>query len=465
MVTDSARLSWPIRLAWMACSMPELLKSFAWDFFVLFFYAQVVGLNGYLIGIAIAVIILFDTIVDPWIGALSDGMTGARFGRRHTLMFTAILPFMIGIAGVFMPPEGMSQSAILAWLLGFGLLARCGISFWTVPAYALGGELTQDEGERRIVAVMRNMGNQIVILIVPVIAFEYFFASTPLFPRGQLNPALYPGFGLFVSLLGGALMLIGALGTRGRALEVEGNPQSEARSFPALLRSFWQAARITPNIGRLMIVAFLVLFTNSVINQLSLHLATYFWQLDHSWTPRLPMAGALGSLLAMALAPAFARALGTRRAMMAGLSAFFLVQALAIILPLIGAAPVPASWAIGAFIVAFRFLGGLAYGLYVVPFNIVTYDIGDEHEANTGLPAQGIVASFMFIGLQLGSGAVALLAGSFLGLIDFPVDVPLAQMPQEKVRALAWFILTLIVFAGGAMAWLVGTFKLKDAPK
>ena len=26
--------------------MPELLKSFAWDFFVLFFYAQVVGLNG-----------------------------------------------------------------------------------------------------------------------------------------------------------------------------------------------------------------------------------------------------------------------------------------------------------------------------------------------------------------------------------------------------------------------------------
>ena len=75
--------------------MPELLKSFAWDAFVLFYYAQVVGLNGTLIGAAIAVIIVFDTLVDPWIGALSDRLTGARLGRRHTLMFAAILPFMV----------------------------------------------------------------------------------------------------------------------------------------------------------------------------------------------------------------------------------------------------------------------------------------------------------------------------------------------------------------------------------
>ena len=35
----------------------------------------------------------------------------------------------------------------------------------------------------------------------------------------------------------------------------------------------------------------------------------------------------------------------------------------------------------------------------------------------------------------------------------------------EKVRALAWFVLALIVFAGSAMAWLVGTFKLSPARK
>ena len=38
-----------------------------------------------------------------------------------------------------------------------------------------------------------------------------------------------------------------------------------------------------------------------------------------------------------------------------------------------------------------------------------------------------------------------------------------AAMPVEKVRALAWFVLTLIVLAGGAMAWLVGTFRIDAA--
>ncbi len=461
------RLTWPQRLAWMVCAMPELLKSFAWDFFVLFFYAQVVGLNGFLIGLAVAIIILFDTLVDPWIGALSDRMTGARFGRRHSLMFAAIIPFMIGIAGVFAPPAGMSQPAILGWLLGFGLLARCGISFWTVPAYALGGELSRDDGERRLIAVLRNLGNQIVILTVPVVAFQVFFAPSPAFPKAQLDPAPYPGFGLFVALLGGALMLIGALGTyhKARQIEAEAAPPAVAQpaGFVALLRRFWDAIRITPNIGRLLMIAFLVLFVNSVINQLSLHLSTYFWQLDHQWTPRLQIGATLGSILAMALAPAFTRAMGSRRAMQLGLGAFFLAQASAVVLPLIGLAPAAGTTAIGFLVVALRVLGGLAYGLYVVPFNIVTYDIGDEHEANTGAPAQGLVASFMFIGLQLGSGAVALLAGSFLGLIAFPVGLPLADMPPEKVQALAIFVLALILLAGSAMAWLVGTFR--PAPK
>lgn len=462
------RLTWPQRLAWMVCAMPELVKSFAWDAFVLFFYAQVVGLSGWLIGIAIAVIIVFDTLVDPWIGAFSDRLTGTRFGRRHSLMFAAILPFSIGIAMVFAPPAGMAQMQILAWLLGWGLLARCGISFWTVPAYALGGELTTDTVERRLVAVLRNIGNQLVILTVPAVAFELFFVASPAFPKAQLNPAPYPGFGLFVAILGGTLMLLGALGTYHRARQIEAQegftPESDAGTGPiAVLLRLVRAVRVTPNIGKLLLVAFLVLFVNSVINQLTLHLATYFWQLDPSWTPRLLMAATFGSMLAMLLAPLFLKIFSTRQAMVIGLCGFFAVQALAVLLPLGGLAPAAGTAAIGALIAALRFLGGLAYGLYVVPFNVITYEIGDEHTYDTGRPAQGLVASFMFIGLQLGSGAVALLAGSFLGVIDFPVGLPVEAMPKDKVDALAWFVLALVTLAGGAMAWLVSTFRINRA--
>lgn len=461
---ELSRLGWGTRLAFMACAMPELIKSFAWDAFVLFFYAQVVGLNGFLIGVALAIILVFDAIADPYIGALSDRMDRAPLGRRHTLMAAAIIPYAIGIAMVFRAPIGAGQWTTFAWLLGFGLLVRVGISFWTVPAYAMGGELTRETAERNIVSVMRNMGNQLAILTVPWIAFSVFFVPVAGFAKPQLNPMPYPGFGLFVAVIGAVLMAVGILGTRARMREVEAldaRLASEApETLPQLLRRLALAIRQTPNIGHLLLVVLLVLFANSVVNQLSLHLATYFWQLDPSWTTRLLIAGTCGSVVAMFLAPAWMKLVGTRFAMVSGLVVFFLVQAGAILLPLLGLAPPPATVAIGSFVFVFRLLGGLAYGLYVVPFNTVTYDIGDEHEARTGTPQQGLVASFMFIGLQVGSGLVALLAGSFLGIIDFPAGLPVDQVPQDKVRALAWFVAGLILVSGAAMAWLVGRFDV-----
>lgn len=459
-----SRLGWPTRFAFMACAMPELIKSFAWDAFVLFYYAQVVGLDGLLIGVALAIILAFDAVVDPYIGSLSDRMDRAPLGRRHTLMAAAVVPFAIGIAMVFRAPIGAGQWELFAWLLGFGLLARVGISFWTVPAYAMGGELTRDTQERNLVAVMRNMGNQLAILTVPWLAFTVFFVPGGGFAKPQLNPAPYPSFGLFIALTGAALMLIGLLGTRRRMREVEALDAAVAggkpETLPQLFRRLVQAVRLTPNVGLLLLVALLVLFTNSVVNQLTLHLATYFWQLDGQWTPRLLIAGVCGSIVAMFLAPFWMKLVGTRAAMMSGLAVFFVVQAGAVLLPLLGLSPPPATVAIGAFVFVFRLLGGLAYGLYVVPFNTVTYDIGDEHEARTGKPQQGLVASLMFIGLQVGSGLVALLAGSFLGIIDFPAGLPVDQMPQDKVRALAWFVTGLILVAGAAMAWLVGRFDI-----
>ena len=96
------------------------------------------------------IIIFFDTVADPYIGTWSDRLRNAPLGRRHTLMAAAVLPFMLGIWAVFSPPAGLEQSQIFFWLVGWGLLARVGISFWTVPSYALGGEMTRDPQERSI---------------------------------------------------------------------------------------------------------------------------------------------------------------------------------------------------------------------------------------------------------------------------------------------------------------------------
>lgn len=58
----------------------------------------------------------------------------------------------------------------------------------------------------------------------------------------------------------------------------------------------------------------------------------------------------------------------------------------------------------------------------------------------------------MLMALQMGSGAVALLSGSFLGLIAFPAGLPLEQMPADKFQALALCILAPILVGGSATA-------------
>jgi glycoside/pentoside/hexuronide:cation symporter, GPH family len=460
------RLTLGGRIAWTLSAMPELLKSFAWEAFVLFYYAQVLGLRGGLIGLALAIILIFDALVDPYIGALSDRLRNAPLGRRHTLMAAAIVPFAIGLAAVFSPPAGLTQGGLFAWLLGFGLLARCGISFYTVPAFALGGELSRDERERNLIATLRNFGNQIVLLIVPVVAFQVFFAATPQFPRGQLNPAPYPSFGLFVAGLGAALMLAAVIGTYRRARAIEAaDPSAPALKetgspVAALFRRFFDAVRITPNIGRLLAVAFLVLVVSSTINQLSLHLATYYWKLDGGETQRLLLAGTVGSIIALAMSPFLMRRLSRRGLMTVGLIAFFCLLLLAILLPMTGLAPPAGTEAMGWFVFGVRLLSGMAYGLYVVPFNAIIYDISDEHEANTGQPQQGLVGSFNFIGIQAGSAITGLLAGLFLEMIAFPAGLPAEQMPSDKVAALAWFMAGLILVSGVIVTWAARGFRV-----
>src|SRR5665213_3107062 len=49
------------------------------------FYNQVMHLPPQLVGLAIAIALLFDAMFDPIVGQISDNLRG-RWGRRHPLM-------------------------------------------------------------------------------------------------------------------------------------------------------------------------------------------------------------------------------------------------------------------------------------------------------------------------------------------------------------------------------------------
>ena len=119
----------------------------------------------YAVGGFICGSLVFAFIVTLTFKALTRNKSAVSEGISPVLL--AMLPFGIGFAGVFSPPAGLGQWGLFSWLLCFGLVARVGISFYTVPAFAVGVELTRDPKERSLVMTLRNIGARSAGLVLP----------------------------------------------------------------------------------------------------------------------------------------------------------------------------------------------------------------------------------------------------------------------------------------------------------
>ena len=88
-------LSTKTNIAYASGAVPNGIKVDMFTFFLLFFYANVVGLEPGLAGSAIAIALLVDAFTDPLIGSISD-RTRSSMGRRHPYLFFSFFPIVIG---------------------------------------------------------------------------------------------------------------------------------------------------------------------------------------------------------------------------------------------------------------------------------------------------------------------------------------------------------------------------------
>ncbi len=118
------------------------------------FYSDTVGINIAAMGVLLFALRIFDAVIDPIVGHVSD-ITRTRFGRRRP--FIAIGSFFLAISLflLFNPPY-TSPALETIW---FGVSLFCLFLFWTlvtVPYEALGPELTFDYHERTKLFGMRD---------------------------------------------------------------------------------------------------------------------------------------------------------------------------------------------------------------------------------------------------------------------------------------------------------------------
>ena len=113
------------------------------------------GVDPSLISTGLAVPRLWDALIDPFVGNLSDNCRG-RWGRRRPFMVGGAIATGLCFAAIWMVPFGWSQGAYFAFFLGVLFLYSTGYAMFSVPFMALGLELTPDYHERTRVLSYRT---------------------------------------------------------------------------------------------------------------------------------------------------------------------------------------------------------------------------------------------------------------------------------------------------------------------
>ena len=444
--------------------MPETLKNSAWDMFVLFYFTQVLGLSGTLAGLAIGIALVVDAVIDPSIGSYSDGMRSGRLGRRQTLMALAVVPFAVGFSLLFSPPAGLGEFGLFLWLVVLAIICRSTISLFTIPFYALGVELSRNPLERPTLAAFKQIATAIGRIGMPFLAFTFFFAATPEFPNGQLNPSAYPKLGVALSIVSAVLMAYCIWGTNRRSVENERGAIARVQQKPfdlvTTFRQIVDAFRSTPNVRWQTGLAIFMFISLGIVNVYTLHLTTYYWRLTPEGIRNVSVALSPGGLIAAFTARYYVPKFEKRKLMAGCIFVYGIVVLVPVLAPLTPFFPGPGdAWQV-PLLVVFKFIAGLAYGAFMITSSTAASDVADELELNAGAPRQALMSSFTFFALGAASALVNIVAGIFLDVIGFPAGAKVDAVPREMVAKLAIFAAIVIGVAVSTVIFFINRLTI-----
>lgn len=434
------RLNFSTKFAYGIGQAAEGLKNTALGAFVLFYYNQVLGLPGTLAGLALAIALVCDAFTDPLAGSLSDNLR-SRYGRRHPFMYASALPLAVTFYLLFVPPAGLSDSALFIWLTVTVVATRLAMTLYHVPHIALGAELSEDYQERTRIVSFRYVLGTLGSLAAYALGFGYFFQDTPAFARGQFNVEAYGPYALTLSVLMVVTILWSGVGTHHRIPYLPEVRSSQGRlSFAGVIARMFREV-----LGALKNHSFAWLFTGVLViymmvgvdNSLNLYLFEFFWELGSREKMWLLILYLVGIMLGSMLTPFLHRYFDKVTGILFGVSWWSLCQVVPILLRFHGWFPDNDTDLLAPTLIVIRFFQGVGVAQALVSFNSLIADIADEHELDTRKRQEGIFFAAASFSAKATSGIGTLMAGIALDIINWPRGPHIQTADDVPVQALA----------------------------
>lgn len=448
------------RLAFAVSGVPTTgIVHNAIDFFLFFFYSQIIGLSAALTGLALAVALAFDAVSNPVIGCLSDSWQ-SRLGRRHPFMYVSIVPITALYVAVWFPPAVAStQWALFGYLLVVSILLRISMVMFDAPVRTLVAELTSDYDERTRLAALPTTVSWITSSVMTIALYAIWLSDSAEHANGLLNSAGYQQAALVFGAIVLTSLLVSSVGLHPEIPRLHMRTTEQAVGIKEMVRSLaqiWQNRSM-----RALLLSGLFLASGlGVTSTLWIYQYGFFYGMSSYQMSVLAIVQVIATLLVIPVVRLYV-VKGDKKAM----AIRFLVASVAIIMILppllvLGFLPPRGSNGLMYLLIAYDFLSQLIWVVAAAIMYSMYADVTDEVLLQSGKRLEGATLAGQAFVAKIAMALGAMLAGALLTLIRFPSVTDNMPAADEDLTSLgmiymaSWFVLASIGI------WIISKYEI-----
>ena len=432
----------------------------AFDFFLLIFYSQVVGLDARLVGIAILLALIFDAVSDPVVGYWSDNFKSG-WGRRHPFMYASAIPVSISFFFLWAPPENFGQVGLFWYVLILAIIVRTTVTFYRTPSSALVPDLTSDYDERTRLFSLRFFfawtgGNALTVLMF-FILFPAFVTES--ISDGRFNKEAYILYGLIGSAMIFLSIIISSVGTHSRIPYLKSPPPNRPMTIKGIFGEVFETLANRSFIA-LFIAALIGAVASGVAAGLSLYFFTYFWGFTEIQTGMVFLGTFVAAAIGFVLAPLVSRKIGKKRgAMIVGLIAFGGAP-LPIVLRLLDLLPPNGTPFVFWFVTITNVIDVGLIICFQILFASMIADLVEESELKTGRRSAGVFTAAETFVKKSVQGFGVLAATMVLTIAQFPTGADVEQVPDEAIWKMGAYYVPLVLCLWLSMIAVISRYRI-----
>lgn len=428
------------------------VKDNGFSVFLLTFYNLVLGMEAWLVSLALVIALVVDAFVDPLLGNLSD-RTYTRWGRRLPWLYLAPIPLGIAWYVLWSPPVDGPPS--FALLLGMAVLIRLLLSACEVPSVALVPELTRDYDERTTLFRFRYLFGWTGGLGLLFLTYSVFLRD------GLLDREGYEVYGLVGAITIVAASLISALGQHSfvaRYPEAKPPPFSLKVAFAEIIESFSERAFLIFALG-----AVAAYISQGMTFALSNYLFYFVWEFTESALAIYPFVLLASVVAAFLLLGTLHRRFGKIRVASVTTVLAMIFWLIPYGLRLVGLWPDVGSTASTALLFAFVLVSNSLSVMVLISASSMVAEIVEAFQERTGRRAEAAFYSGNWFVQKCATGVGILLAGLIISISGLPTDATPGAVAAPIIDRVIVQYCIMIAIMGTFSAWWLARFPIDRA--